>query len=144
MKRWLFTLVFAMLVAGIAMADNKTISQDRLPEKAKQFLKQHFADHKVVFASRDDDFDDRDYEVMLENGTKIDFSASGEWQEVDAERGSVPNSVLPAGIVNYLKKNFADSTVVSIERERRGWEVKLSNDLELTFDRQYRLIDIDD
>lgn len=144
MKRLLFTLVFAMLVAGVAMADNKPISQDRLPEKAKQFLKQHFADQKVVFASRDDDFDDRDYEVMLENGTKIDFSASGVWQEVDAERGRVPNSVVPAGIVTYLKKHFADSAVISIERERRGWKVKLSNDMELTFDRHYRLIDVDD
>ena len=144
MKRILVTMVVVLLAAGVAMADNRPISLDKLPHKAQTFLKQHFADSKVSLVTQDDDLVAKDYEVVLESGTRIDFSPSGDWQEVEVRQGVVPVSLVPTAIASYVNRHYAAERVVRLERDRRTWEVKLSNGLELTFDKQYRLIDIDD
>ena len=41
-------------------------------------------------------------------------------------------------------KNFAGRKIVSIDRDKRDWEVKLDNGLDLKFDLHFRLIEIDD
>ena len=38
-------------------------------------------------------------------------------------------------IADYIRKNFADSKVISVDKDTREYEVKLNNDLELKFDR---------
>jgi hypothetical protein len=43
-----------------------------------------------------------------------------------------------------VAKKYASTKVVELKREHNEWEVKLSNGLELTFDKQFKLIDIDD
>lgn len=133
-----------MLFAGVAMADNKPISWDKLPQKAQTFLKQHFPDCKAAFVTQDDDLIAKDYEVMLENGVKIDFASSGEWQDVEVRQGSVPAAIVPAEIASYVKQRYSAEQITRIERDRYTWEVELSNGLELKFDKHFRLIDIDD
>ena len=39
---------------------------------------------------------------------------------------------------------YPDTSVVQIDRDKRDYEVKLTNGLELTFDLKFNLIDIDD
>lgn len=133
-----------MLFVGVAMGDNKPITLDRLPHKAQTFLKQHFPDCKATFVTQDDDLIAKDYEVMLENGVKIDFASSGEWQDVEVRQGSVPAAIIPADIASYVKQRYSTERITRIERDRYTWEVELSNGLELKFDKYFRLIDIDD
>ena len=38
-------------------------------------------------------------------------------------------------IFGDIRKNFADSKVISVDKDTREYEVKLNNDLELKFDR---------
>ena len=52
--------------------------------------------------------------------------------------------VVPQQIRDYVAKNFAGRKIVSIDRDKRDWEVKLDNGLDLKFDLQFRLIEIDD
>ena len=86
----------------------------------------------------------KDYEVVLNDGTQIDFSSSGEWQEVAVRNGSVPAELIPEGVTRYLSQHYPDMEVRRVDRDRRTFEVELSNGLELTFDKHCRLIDIDD
>jgi hypothetical protein len=81
---------------------------------------------------------------MLADGTKLEFTRSGEWKEVDCRRSSVPTPVIPAAIMKYVKDNYPDVKVLLIERDRNDYELKLSNRLELTFDAKFNIIDIDD
>ena len=143
MKKILLVLVVALLSVGSAMADNRPISSEQLPDKAKQFLKQHFPQQRVTLATQDHDLVGRDYEVTLDDGTRIDFSASGEWQKVES-RGTVPSALVPAGVASYVHKHYANDKIVRIERDKRDFEVRLSNGLELTFDKYNRVTDIDD
>ena len=52
-------------------------------------------------------------------------------------------SVIPAAIRKYISENYSDVKVLKIERDKKEYEVKLSNKWELKFDLQFNLIDID-
>jgi len=43
-----------------------------------------------------------------------------------------------------VKANYAGATIVIIDKERHGYDIELSNDLELKFNKQDQLIGIDD
>ena len=68
----------------------------------------------------------------------------GEWKEVDCRYSTLNEELVPVQIREYVKTNFPDTQFVQIEKGYRGYEVKLTNRLELTFDNQFRLVDIDD
>ena len=52
--------------------------------------------------------------------------------------------LVPEQIRSYVRQNFPDTKFVKIEKGYRGYEVKLTNRLELTFDLNFNLVDIDD
>ena len=139
-------IVTAMFLAlGVACADvDRPISVKDLPEKAQKFLKEHFSERDVSFAKEDPELMHKDYEVVLTDGTKLEFDSTGEWTSVDCRYGSVPMAIVPKQIVDYLKKNYPEAVVLGIDHERKEYEVKLNNHLELTFDKNFKLVDIDD
>ena len=52
--------------------------------------------------------------------------------------------IVPVQIREYVRKNFPETKFVKIEKGYRDYEVKLTNRLELTFDQNFNLVDIDD
>ena len=146
MKKILFALV-AFLSFGVSAgkADNdKIISKNELPAQAQQFINEHFNGVKLSYAKLERDFLENSYEVMLANGAKLEFSSKGTWEDVDCRYGEVPAAIIPQPIKEYIKSNYPGERVLKIERERNRYELKLSNRLELTFDENFRIIDIDD
>lgn len=145
MKKIIFVLASIMMTAGIASADNdRIIAFDQLPAKAREFVKQYFPSEKVSYVKEESDFMELSYEVVFAQGTKVEFSGQGEWKEVDCRYSTLNEKLVPAQIRDYVSKNFPDTKFVKIEKGYRGYEVKLTNRLELTFDAEYRLADIDD
>ena len=51
---------------------------------------------------------------------------------------------MPAPINAKVQELYPGAVVVGIDRDKRDTEVKLNNRMELTFDRNYLLMDIDD
>ena len=137
-----FAFLFSVAVA--VAADDKPLTREQLPLTAREFLDKYFAGINPSLIMRDDDVMYKDYEVVLNDGTQIDFSSSGEWQEVSVRNGSVPAELIPEGVTRYLSQHYPDMEVRRVDRDRRTFEVELSNGLELTFDKHCRLIDIDD
>lgn len=136
-----------LMVFGVttACADNdKPITVAQLPAKAQQFVKAHFSNEKVALAKLEQDFLETTYEVVFTNGSKVEFLKNGEWKEIDCKYSTVPVAVVPAQITQYISQNYPDTKVVKLERDRREYEVKITNGLELTFDTRFNLIDIDD
>lgn len=146
MKKILFVFAaFLLIGVSVAKADNdKVINKNQLPAQAQQFINEHFANVKLSYAKLERDFLERSYEVLLTDGTKLEFSSKGTWLEVDCKYGEVPAAVIPAPIKKYIKENYPGERVLKIERDRSNYELKLSNRLELTFDKDFRIIDIDD
>lgn len=140
-----FVLAAVLLMNCRAMADNdKIITQEQLPEVAKTFLKSHFANLAVSFVKQDTELFSKSYEVLLENGTVIEFDRKGQWTEVNAKGQAIPTAFVPVAILNEVKQRFPQQLIVKIEKSDRGrYELGLLNGLELTFDRDFKLITMD-
>jgi hypothetical protein len=133
-----------MLMHSVSsFAGDRIIPAEQLPAAAKTFIQKTFPGQTVSYAKID--FDGRKkYEVRLSNGTEVEFDKNGNWDKVDCNYSAVPASLVPTNIANYVKTHFAGAKVVKIDKERHGYDVELSNDLELKFNKQGQLMNIDD
>lgn len=148
MKRILRILMIAICCMVscnmVANADNdKPISVKALPAKAQALLSQHFNGQKVMLATIETGVINKSYDVVLQNGTKLEFDKKGNLTEIDCKQGKVPAKLIPQAIRNYLKKNYPAQAVKKIEMSKNEYEVELANGLDLTFNKHFQLIDID-
>lgn len=146
MKKILVTA--ALLFAGITVsrADNdRPITLEQLPAAAQTFLKTHFADLTLAYAVEDPKFVGSEYEVTYTDRTEVDFRSNGEWSSVERRYAAVPASIVPAQISAYVaKSSFSNQYIKKVERDAYTWEIELSNGIEIKFDKEFRVIDIDD
>lgn len=145
MKKVLFLLVtlLTMSVSTLRADDDKPIQLNQMPQAAQTFIKNHFKHAKVALAKMDDGFLSKSYEVIFTNGTKVEFDKKGAWNEVACKNESVPSAVIPAAIRTNISESYPDATVVKIEREGLGYEVKLSTGVELNYNSKLQLVDVD-
>ena len=128
----------------VANAGNdKPIAINALPVKAQTLLSNHFNNQKVMLATIESGVVSRSYDVVLQNGTKLEFDKKGNLTEIDCKLGIVPALLIPQAIKNYLKDNYAGQSVKKIEMNKNEYEVELTNGLDLTFNKHFQLIDID-
>lgn len=137
MNRKKLALALTLLVAGAsaAHADKYTIDRSQLPETAQQMLTEYFPKAKVGMIKVDRHLLKKtDYDVKLTNGTKIEFNNAGKWTSVDCKDKEVPSGLIPAAIRRHVKKNYADVKIVGIEKKTLGYEIELSDGVELKYD----------
>ncbi len=128
----------------VANAGNdKPINVNELPAKAQTLLSKHFKGQKVMFATIESGVVSRSYDVVLRNGTKLEFDKKGNLTEIDCKQGFVPSQLIPQPIKNYLKENYRGEAVRKIELNKKEYEVELTNGIDLTFNKHFQLIDID-
>ncbi len=149
MKRIIKTTVAALvcLVAfqTAAIADNdKPISISQLPATAQQVIKKHFGKKKVALAKQESGLFEKSYDVVFNNGEKVEFDRKGNWTEINCKLSSVPTALVPAKITQYVKSTYPGAKILEIEKDDSQYEVKLSNMLEVTFNRNFQVVDIDD
>ena len=147
MKRILRILMIAICCMVscnmVANAGNdKPISVNALPAKAQTLLSQHFNGQKVMLATIESGVVSRSYDVVLQNGTKLEFDKKGNLTEIDCKQATVPDQLIPQA-KNYLMANYAGQSVKKIEMNKNEYEVELANGLDLTFNKHFQLIDID-
>ncbi len=144
MKR-LLTLTFCLFtLVGFIKADNdKFIKTEKLPKKAIEFIKQHFPKDKISFVKIGTDLLQKSYKAVLANGASVEFDKKGEWEEIECKNTAVPNDIIPKEIRTQLSKKFPDAKVVKIERDSKGYDVELDNDMDLKYTNKFKLIEVD-
>lgn len=135
MKKYLIlTVALICSVMTVLAQDKYTINRNDLPEPAQKFLTEYFPKSKVSMVKTDKHLLKKtDYDVKLVNGTKIEFSNSGKWTSVDCKKSAVPDGIIIRPIRTYVKNNYSGEKIVMIKKTSSKYEVKLSNDIELTF-----------
>lgn len=142
--RLLVVLTTLLASATLVSCKETIITADQLPSAAQAFLKEYFPDAAVSYAKKDRELSGTTYEVVLQDRTKIDFNAKGEWDTVKCKAAAVPSSLVPAPIAEYVRSQFPGQIIVKIDREPYGHEIELGSDLELKFDKKGKLMTIDD
>ena len=144
MKKLLFSALTAITFAtSSTTARDIAITADKLPQEAKKFLNDYFPQNSVVSATHDNDITDNDYTVILDNGTKIEFDSAGRWESVKSRNGKMAAGVVPAAIQGYITEHYPTFGIEKIERKRFGYEVELTNNIELKFDSKGKFMGAD-
>ena len=135
MKKLGLILVALVLAVATVTADDKIVSAEKLPQKAKDFIAANFAGKTVQYVEKDFN----EYEVQLSDRAEITFKGNGEWENVKSYEG-LPASILPATVGTYLTSNFADAKIVEVEKDWNRIEVTLSSRLEVYFDKDGKFL----
>lgn len=149
MKKILSLLVLAIVAVQLSFAADvitKDINQIAA-SCAWNFINRHFTKPEVAQIKIDKDLmESTKYEVLLVDGTEIDFDSKGNWEEVSAKKGkTVPATVVPGFAANYLKThNFVSEGVTKVERDRKGYEIELSTGISFKFDKKGKFLKADD
>ena len=137
------TLAISVMIAFTACAGNDRPAQlTDLPNAAQAFVKKHFTAEKPVLVTIDKEVTGNTYEVNFSSGNSVDFDRRGEWKEVEC-RPEVPAAIVPAQILKLVQNNYPEAKIIKIDRDKPGYEVELSTRIELKFDKNCNLIEID-
>ena len=147
------TMTLCAILASVAtifaashttFADDKPIAFDQLPAKAQSFINKYFASEEISHITLDRDVLSADYDVRFLSGTKVEFDSNGEWKEIDTRNGVVPAELIPQAIAKYVKSNYPNRTITEISRNHNQTEVTLNGGLELKFNKNHKLVKVDD
>ena len=135
--------ILLIAVLGISLAscsdNDEPISSRDLPSISKDFIAEYFPSASIVSPQKDKD----EYEVVLSDGTKIEFDKKGDWIEVDAVPGkALPTGFYPSEIDNYLSQNFDGEGINEITKVKRGYEVEITTGTEMIFAHDGSFIEI--
>ena len=83
--------------------------------------------------------------MILTDGSEITFDSKGNWENVETPNNkSVPSFFIPKAVADFVKTNQSGAKVVGIEKERHGYDVELSNGIDMKFDKNGKFIRYDD
>ncbi|MBD5269998.1 MAG: hypothetical protein HDS43_05215 [Bacteroides sp.] len=141
-------MICALLAAGFVMsAQAKDIyahDASVLPKAAQTTLANNLKS-KVSVVKIDKDFGRVDeYEVVMTDGVVVTFDRDGNWKEVETNnRSSVPSAFVPKGISTYVAKNHRGAKIVGLEKERNGYDVELSDGVDIKFNAKGEFVKYD-
>ena len=146
MKKLLLALAVAVAaVGGMRAADTYAHDASALPKAAQTLLATHFKGTVSVVKIEKDFGRVSEYEAVLSDGTEVSFDAAGNWENIEVGHASeVPAAMIPQGVRDYVAANHKGERVVGIERERRGYDVELSNGVDMRFSSDGAFIRYDD
>ena len=132
---------------GAAYADGreKPTSVDKLPQAAQEFLSAHFkGSHGGICRRGAEIHGQKSTRWSTPTVRRSNSAATGSGESVGRKYSPVPASI----VRSLSKPSFPEATIGQfirqIDRNAYTWEVELSNGLEIKFDNQFNVIDIDD
>ena len=142
MKKIILTLIGLAAFAAALSAGDKPIAFDKLPSAAKAFIETNFSGEKASLVLKDDDLIRPDYTVVLMNGIKIEFDHSGALTQISSPDG-IPAEQVPVSIRNYVQSHYPNAGYLEFEIGKHTYEVTLTNRMELKFNKNFHVIEVD-
>ena len=136
----LLAILSTVLLLGMFSSCDRTVSVDKLPNQAKQFITANFNGTEVLSVRKDG----LKYEVVLFDGTEMEFKSNGQWIKVDCGLNPLPDGILPANTAQFLSTKFPVNYPTHVKYEHKRYEVELENDLDLVFDKNGNFTGSDD
>lgn len=119
------------------------ITPEELPVHSQTFLDTHFPGDGIRHVTKDRE----NFDVRLSSGAEVDFTLTGDWDKIEGNGVPMPQSVLdllPKAIIDYITTKAPNAAITEISVELYGYEIELSNGLDIRFRSSGELISIDD
>lgn len=154
MKRPELTVFLALSLSALCVqpllsscSDNEpyeAVDYQQIPPVSRSFISTYFPGMQIKSSKMEHDDGTVRYEVKFFNGIEIEFDQNGLWTDIDMPKHmEVPPAMLPIPMAQYIAANFPGSGVNEISRKYNGYEVELTNGVDLIFDSNGYLIHID-
>lgn len=145
MKKLLFILAALIGVFSVSARDTYSHDIKDLPVAAQTIIKNNFKADVSHIKIEKEWGSVSEYDVVLTDGSEITFDSKGNWKDIEVGRNqSVPAKLVPDAIANYVKQNQKKANITGIEKKRSGYEVELSNGVEMKFDLAGKFLRYDD
>ena len=142
-RLWILAIAIALCAGSVSADNDRPITFEQLPKEAQTFIKKNFADINIVLSKEDPGILGSEYDVVFNDGTKIEFNSRGQWEKIKRRGKALPAGIVPQQIAKYAGTHYPTAIITSIDRDSRDYEVELNTGVELTFDIQFNCIDID-
>ncbi len=144
MKKTLLSALLVLTTCFTACANEKVITYPEMPLQAQRLIEAHFSKADVSLVMMDRELLRTEYEVRLNDGTKVEFNGDGELTKIDCGAKDVPEALIPEAVRSYVAASFPNMFVTEWGKDDRGWKAELSNGLDLEFNNKYEFVRIDD
>ena len=145
MKKIMLLLAVLFGIMSATARNNYSHDVDILPKAAKIILKENFKSSVNHIKIGKEFGHIRKYEVILTDGTEISFDKHGNWKDVEVSRdASVPAIFIPTPVSKFVKDNQAKAKVTGIEKKAYGYDVELSNGVDVKFTAKGKFIRYED
>lgn len=148
MKRIILNVVF-ILMALPMFGQYVQIEGYDLPNKSIEFLRKYYGNYNKYgmpryFVECEESnspvYEIEEFEVIFENGTKIEFDMNGELKSIDCgENDVISLDIIPSVIKKKLKRYFKKFEIIEYSIERGclfiEYEIELKNGREFVFNR---------
>lgn len=141
------TVIVTILLTSVqTFAQDVVIQKNELPKAAQTFIQKYFGEETPSQIIKDTDhLIYTEYKVFLNNGVEIEFDDNGNWEEIKNQANqAIPTNFIAKPILDYVKKSFPNTHIVKIEKDKRGFDVELSNGIDLEFNSKGNFVRIDD
>lgn len=135
-------IIFPALLLGfvISVSAQKRIAITELPKASQEFLQKYFSHSAVAVVKKDAEHGEKGYEVILKDGTEIEFWKDGSYREVDGEGKPIPTEFIPASIKDYVAKNYPNEKITHIDYGHKDVDVDLTNKIDLEFTKDGKIL----
>lgn len=139
----IFAFLAIFLLFFSSCENKKAVSESEIPTEITKFVSTHFPDNKIVQTIVEKEAFEKNYEIILDKNYSLEFNKN---YEVTYIKGvsMLPESVIPASILEYVKANYPQSFIKKWELDDNRQKVELDNELELEFDKNGNFIKLDD
>lgn len=137
MKKFLLLIMVAVGIMSASARNNYSHDINVLPTAAQSEVKNNFK-ASVSHIKIDKDFGRvSEYDVILTDGSEISFDSKGNWKDIEMRANtSVPSAFVPQQIAEYVSNNHKGTKIVGIEKNKSGYDVELSNGIDMKFTAQ--------
>ena len=144
MRSIIVSSIFALVLLMTGCSD-KPVLPTELPAPVMSFIQQTYPGQTITFAQKDLELTGWKYEVFLADGSHVGFDTDDTWDKVESPMTQpVPAQLIPAPIATHLQANFPGAFVTKIDKERNGYEIELATGVELKYNKQGALMEMDD
>ena len=145
MKKLMLLIAVFFTVMTATARDNYSHDVSILPAAAKTMLSENFKSSVSHIKIGKEFGQIRKYDVIMTDGSEISFDKHGNWKDVEVSRSSsVPAAFIPSPISTFIRTNQGKANVTGIEKKAYGYEVELSNGVDVRFSAKGKFLRYDD
>lgn len=125
-----------LLFIAMTVCAQKKIPVSELPTGATEFIKLYFPNATIDKAKKDAEHGEKGYEVILSDGTEVEFWKDGKWREVEGKKDPIPTGFIDRKIVDYVAANYPNNKITHIDYGHKDVDVDLTDNIDLEFTKE--------